>query len=374
MACLLHTTKGKAFMCEYLQRRSARYYLRRRIPQDLISVYGKAVVQLSLGTSDPVFARKLCRRMSVALDTEWDSVRSGHTKTASFTAILDACQPNLSLPMATPETPCGGAVLSSKLKLLKVAAPSTSTTNVSMRAVLQAWANERKPASRTIHRTTQILGDFERLVGVLDVESVNKSHILKLKDAWLAAGQTAANINVKIAMLGVIFNYACDNALIGVNPASRVRIIEHRRAIEKRLNFNEAQLHQIFSGPVHKDGVRPSRGGGEAAYWLPLLGLYTGARLNELGQLRPSDVYKERYFDPSGAENEAWVLRIVSDELSGFEVKTASSVRRIPLHDELIALGFVDFIEQSKGRARVFSDVRLDAEGKITNTWRSIVA
>lgn len=168
MACLLHTTKGKAFMCEYLQRRSARYYLRRRIPQDLISVYGKTVVQLSLGTSDPVFARKLCRRMSVALDTEWDSIRSGHAKKTSFSAILRSCQPSSSLSIATSEAPCNGAEPSLKLMRAKVAKSSARCLKTSLRAVLQAWANERKPASRTIHRTTQILGDFEKCVGVLD--------------------------------------------------------------------------------------------------------------------------------------------------------------------------------------------------------------
>ena len=40
--------------------------------------------------------------------------------------------------------------------------------------------------------------------------------------------------------------------------------------------------------------AQASKGGaGEAAYWLPLLALFTGARLEELAQLRVSDLASE---------------------------------------------------------------------------------
>ena len=49
----------------------------------------------------------------------------------------------------------------------------------------------------------------------------------------------------------------------------------------------------IFNTPVSTEGERPEGGQGEAAFWLPLLALFTGARLGELAGLRVSDVAHE---------------------------------------------------------------------------------
>ena len=37
-------------------------------------------------------------------------------------------------------------------------------------------------------------------------------------------------------------------------------------------------------------GERPQGGKGEASFWLPLLALFTGARLGEIASLRASEV------------------------------------------------------------------------------------
>ena len=50
----------------------------------------------------------------------------------------------------------------------------------------------------------------------------------------------------------------------------------------------------------------------EAAYWLPLLALYTGARLEELGQLRKKDIKES---------NGIWYINI-TDEAEGASLKT----------------------------------------------------
>ena len=50
----------------------------------------------------------------------------------------------------------------------------------------------------------------------------------------------------------------------------------------------------MFAGPVHQKEGRPKGGAGEAAYWVPILAMFTGARLEELGQLMRVDVQSER--------------------------------------------------------------------------------
>jgi integrase len=159
--------------------------------------------------------------------------------------------------------------------------------------------------------------------------------------------------------------------LIEMNPAARVRVTDKRRAKDKRREFTPEALKAIFSSPVYTQGARPKAGGGEAAYWLPLLGLYSGARLNELGQLHPEDVMQEAYTDPKGKEHQAWVIRLEENRERGQELKNEGSERRIPVHADLIKLGFIDYANAAKaaGRTRLFPDLNAASDGKLTGNW-----
>jgi integrase len=91
-------------------------------------------------------------------------------------------------------------------------------------------------------------------------------------------------------------------------------------------------------------------GAGEAAFSLPLLGLWTGCRLEELGQALVVDVQ---------AADGVHYLNI-SDLGEGKSVKTAGSRRPVPMHPELIRLGFLRYIEERRkqGDARLFHSSR----------------
>lgn len=69
---------------------------------------------------------------------------------------------------------------------------------------------------------------------------------------------------------------------------------------------------------------------------MPLLGLYSGARIGELVQLRRRDI--ELVGDI--------LVMTVTDEGDNKKVKTAASVRKVPLHSELIRLGFTEYVER----------------------------
>ena len=399
-------------MCEHLERRGSRYSIRRKIPKDLVAHYGKTIYTKALGTSDFTKARKLCRALSVELDQEWDSVRAKqqgrlpdstapvvdanahlsideleraqleNDELAAHEAMVEdfeyegreqirrairevAAEGGLESFIAASGLDSGAHLMSANQGLQKASA----RVGTPLAKVVGRWAAERQPALRTVKRTYRIVEEFEQYCGRVSLESVTKEHVLQFKDALLAAGQSPANINVKIPMLGVVLNYACDNAMIAVNPASRVRVADKRKANEKRLNFEEAHLRAIFTGLVYSGGVLPKAAGGAAAYWLPLLALFTGGRLNELGQLRPSDVYEEGYTDSAGSELRAWVIRITADEADGLDVKNESSVRRIPIHPKLVELGFIEFVATTRSHPRIFHAIRLDRDRKITGTW-----
>lgn len=120
-----------------------------------------------------------------------------------------------------------------------------------------------------------------------------------------------------------------------------VRYIGSRRDPEAgQRAFTVTELQRLFQGPemaeFAKDPMHAHK------LWLPHLGLFTGARVNELCQLNPqSDVRQD-------SESGVWYLDI-TDASSGPEgvvksVKTKGSRRRVPIHSTLVELGFLQYV------------------------------
>ena len=88
--------------------------------------------------------------------------------------------------------------------------------------------------------------------------------------------------------------------------------------------------------------------------WGMLLGLYTGARLNEICQLEIKDVYRE---------GDLWYLKITDDGDNKKRLKAKASRRSVPIHSELLRLGFVEFYNTRKEGARLFPDYSYNENG-----------
>jgi integrase len=84
-------------------------------------------------------------------------------------------------------------------------------------------------------------------------------------------------------------------------------------------------------------------------FWAPILAMYQGLRVNEIGQLYLNDVFEHQG---------RWYLRI-TDEGPAQRLKNSYSRRTLPVRQEVIDCGFVEFIEQAKrwGRITLFPDV-----------------
>ncbi|MCW8087650.1 site-specific integrase [Sabulicella glaciei] len=122
-----------------------------------------------------------------------------------------------------------------------------------------------------------------------------------------------------------------------------------------RKQLDDDQLHRIFHGPLFlgHDGSRDRGKPGpylvrDGMYWTPLLALYGGACLEEVLQLRPKDIVRR----------DGVALMCIGAD--GAKVKGLNRRRDVPLHDALIRLGFLDWVEEARrnGQARLFPEVR----------------
>ncbi|WP_172812018.1 phage integrase [Burkholderia sp. PAMC 28687] len=177
----------------------------------------------------------------------------------------------------------------------------TPTGGKSIHAIMRLWANEKKPVPRTVETAERALNRFRELMGDIEVPAVTKTHIVDFKDKLIAEGHSANTVNKTLNYMSIMFNHAIGQAWIDVDPAKGVRIaVKKKPKGSGRVPFSEAALNGIFAHPIYSEGIRPELGAGEAAYWLPLLGLYTGARIEELCQLAPKDIKQEKYRDSKG--------------------------------------------------------------------------
>jgi len=111
---------------------------------------------------------------------------------------------------------------------------------------------------------------------------------------------------------------------------------------QRAMKFDE--LQKLFGHPKMKGYASSSK---TAHYcFLPLVGLFTGCRINELCQLNPfTDIVQEFetgiyyfHFTDEG-ETSAGVDK---------SIKTKSSKRIVPIHSKLLELGFLDYVETVK--------------------------
>ncbi|WP_411063480.1 tyrosine-type recombinase/integrase [Vibrio rotiferianus] len=152
------------------------------------------------------------------------------------------------------------------------------------------------------------------------------------------------------------FEWCQLNELTDINPFKAIRFKKVRRDSEAKSAYTDIELQKIFSNLVHTRNKHKHR----YYFWLPLLAYFTGARLNELCQLYKADVCQI---------DGIWAIQI-DDRFDGQKLKNLTSRRIVPIHDQLLNLGFIEFV-QSVQHERVFPELKdsRDGFGSAASKW-----
>jgi integrase len=123
-----------------------------------------------------------------------------------------------------------------------------------------------------------------------------------------------------------------------------------KSAHEERDPYSDEELYQLF----HSDAYLKGRHKFASFFWVPLIGLLSGARENEICQLELSDI---KVHDSSGL----WVFSLNQDDSNQTKksVKKSHHKRLLPIHQILIDLGFLEFYElqMALGDRRLFPEL-----------------
>jgi len=365
--------------------RTGVYYIRRGVPAELKEQLGrehkrslrtkdiseaKSRFAIALVECDQLFAEARLRLQSPDI-TQFDSIPS-KIDIRSFSSSI---KPQYEKVVDEP------AVLVTRNSDI------TAPNDIDMFSIVyEGYKREIKPSVKLASEMDKAIRRFTQFHGEVAITAITRRQVSAFKDALfklpsrpkqfirdmpvldvirLMEGDTTtarlkpASVKKDLSVIHAALEWAVDNGYRDDNPAARIRVRADRSAVEQRLPYSSDDLRIIFSSPVFTEGYRPIAGAGEAAYWLPLLSLYTGARLDELGQLRVKDVRNE---------NGIWYIDINTDDKNK-KLKTVSSKRKVPLHEGVLDKGFVGYVSTLKQNGMLFPALKADTRGKLTGNW-----
>ncbi len=390
----------------YIQARPTGYYLRIRVPLRLRHVLGHEIVR-SLHTVHLKFARYLAAKIVYGLTILWDMSMESDAMKDKTDAIISLVRQGMkerdhlrrlfgiseeeaaerarrradnSISMVTALLEANLRVADKLQKHAKQSiqvvekAPKTRPAGPKLSEVIAQYIQHNVVSRRWSEQTrlenearfrdlVEIIGDrpirevdrpmMVRYAEVLGQLPPNRSKLKAYRGlsivevVALRPEKTLSDcrFNNTVSWVSTLFQFAMDSGYIARNPARKLARPERRSRQDENVPFTQDQLERLFNGPAHCGQARHPH-----QFWLPLLGLYTGCRLEELCQLAVLDVIET---------NGIWTISI-DDDGNDKRLKTPQSRRMIPLHSQIISLGFLHYINDLKatGGIRVFPELK----------------
>ena len=338
----------------YLTLQRGTYYFQLRVPRKRQTEFGP-LVRVCLGTNDPATAKVLAMHLAA----QWLARFSGLTL------------PTLgALPSAEARV-ASSAPAHAELALNPPGsgdASAPSPTGVPLAhshkfiAAFEYWRdlNPHRPL-RTVVEFEACAEAFDRFIQC-PVAQVDRRMVAAYRDSLLARSLHPKTVTTKLSHLSAMLQASVDAGRLPSNPIRGLRVPQSEGLSLGRRAFTADELQILFSSPVYSTRLRSKGCGGEACAWLPALALLTGCRLEELCQLRLSDIT----FDA-----QLGMLLHIRPDGATVRVKNQSSIRTVPVHPELLRIGFARYVDglRHSGNEWLFPDLSLDRFGKRSGAW-----
>jgi hypothetical protein len=191
--------------------------------------------------------------------------------------------------------------------------PSHSES-ATLSAAHEGWKKSAARPANTLREFKYAVDRFTELHGDLPVAQIKRPYVLRFREAlqemplrrsgkllsatlpelveWSKEHTSvqkvsAETVNKLLGGVQAVCVWARNNGLIPddvpwSDPFSKMRLPTRK---PRREPWAPEELRTLFSSAIFTQGDRPVAGKGEPAFWLPLMALFTGARLNELAPL-----------------------------------------------------------------------------------------
>jgi integrase len=214
----------------------------------------------------------------------------------------------------------------SKVPLLDTFDLYTVSKGISKASYVQEWR--------------RYLGTLTSFVGHDDLSRLTRDDVAGWRDHLLAtpsaSGKPRGHSTVKnnyLSPLKSTLSYAVQEKKLATNVAADVRVSVPKRVTTRQSSFYLSEAQAILSASLKPVTSNLSAPYVRARRWVPWLCAYSGARVNEIGQLRKEDIKNIDGF---------WVMNITPEAGT---VKSREA-RLVPLHPHILDQGFLEMVEK----------------------------
>ncbi|MEZ8826150.1 site-specific integrase [Vibrio amylolyticus] len=139
-----------------------------------------------------------------------------------------------------------------------------------------------------------------------------------------------ATVKKNIECLSSFSNWCVNRGYLKSNPFKSINK-KRLSTTSKRSKFDINDLESIFNSKIYRNKEKNKH---EYYFWIPLLLRYTGARMNEICSLNTEDIL---------IIEDIYCIKI-TDNNTDKRIKNVCSHRIIPIHSELIRIGFIKYL------------------------------
>lgn len=222
--------------------------------------------------------------------------------------------------------------------------PAKAKPAVTISEMFDGYAAQDGVRNGTVTQFRAIINHLIAFLGHDDARRVSHADLVRWREHLRAEPvkngepRSPKTINGSyLAAASVTFSYGLNQLLIENNPMRDLKKVRDRKSAKVReKDFTKAERKAILSASLVSPSDRVAAHRVLARRWVPWICAYTGARVNELTQLRAEDVLQVEGH---------WSLRITPEAGS---TKT-NEYRLVPLHEHLIEQGFLAAIKGKRG-------------------------
>ncbi len=256
-----------------------------------------------------------------------------------------------------------------------------------LRELFEEWRRRRNPRPQTIDEARNAMEDLIDYIGDVPVSLIDSDMLYNYRDAAallpssmprrdhklrfterVAKHRDSSSPRVRpttlkkrISCIQALLTFAEGERWVQGNVGRNIKVDGYTKGKSDRRSFRDGELKTLFESRLFLERGSWSKCrstiSDRTLFWLFVLGLTSGARIEEVGQARLQDVRED-----------GGIHFIEIDDGDGRNVKTDESRRLLPLHDIVLRLRFIDYCGEMReaGEVNLFPDLLSNRYGKRT--------
>lgn len=210
--------------------------------------------------------------------------------------------------------------------------------------LFEAYVHAVKPAPTTVSRWRAVFLAMQRQFAEVGAEGITEDAARAWIHSQISEKRQASTVReVWLSASRTVFAWARVHKRIHQNPFKEVKVDVPRKVQRRedgRSFTNEEALTILKASLTYQKPATPTE---RTRRWVPWVCAYSGARSGEITQLRGLDIEKRDGFHVMKITPEAGTTK-------------TGQVRVVPLHEHLIAQGFIEMVKQVGNGALFYND------------------